>query len=322
MHSIRVHATGGPEVLSFEESDLPVPGPGQALVRLEAIGINFIDVYHRVGLYPIARPFTPGLEAAGIVEQIGEGVQVVQPGDRVAYADALGAYAEAAVVAADRLVPVPAGVSSEDAAAVMLQGMTAHYLATTTRPLSPGDTCLVHAAAGGLGLLLCQVAHRRGARVIATVSTEAKAALAREAGADEVILYTQQDFEVETRRLTGGAGVQVVYDSVGKTTFEGGLRVLAPLGTMVLCGQSSGPVPPFDPQLLAQRGSLSLTRPRLFDYIHGRETLLARAASVLGWVAEGTLKLRIGGRWPLARAGDAHRALESRSTSGKLLLTP
>ena len=322
MHSIRIHATGGPEVLSFEESVLPAPGPGQALVRHEAIGINFIDVYHRVGLYPVGRPFTPGLEAAGVVEQVGEDVEVVRPGDRVAYADVLGAYAESAVVPADRLVPVPAGVSSEDAAAVMLQGMTAQYLATTTRPLAPGDSCLVHAAAGGLGLLLCQVAHRRGARVIATVSTEAKAALAREAGADEVILYTQQDFEAETRRLTGGAGVQVVYDSVGKTTFEGGLRVLAPLGTMVLCGQSSGPVPPFDPQLLAQRGSLHLTRPRLFDYIRGREALLARASEVLGWVADGTLKVRIGERWPLARAGDAHRALEARTTTGKLLLTP
>ena len=322
MHSIRIHAAGGPEVLSFEEVTLPPPGPGQAVVRHEAIGVNFIDVYHRVGLYPTARPFTPGLEAAGVVEAVGEGVTSVRAGDRVAYADALGAYAEAAVVPADRLVPVPAGVSSEDAAALMLQGMTAHYLASTTRPLGPGDTCLVHAAAGGVGLLLCQIAHRRGARVIATVSTEAKAALAREAGADEVILYTQQDFEGETRRLTGGAGVQVIYDSVGKTTFEAGLRVLAPLGMMVLFGQSSGPVPPFDPQLLAQRGSLFLTRPRLFDYIRGPQALAARAADVLDWVAAGTLKLRIGGRWPLARAGEAHRALEARSTSGKLLLTP
>jgi len=322
MHAIRIHATGGPEVLSFEEAVLPPPGSGQALVRHEAIGVNFIDVYHRGGLYPMAVPFTPGLEAAGVVEEVGEGVEVVKAGDRVVYADVLGAYAESAVVTADRLVPLPARVSSEAAAAVMLQGMTAHYLATTTRPLSPGDSCLVHAAAGGLGLLLCQIAHHRGARVIATVSTEAKAALAREAGADEVILYTQQDFETETRRLTGGAGVQVVYDSVGRTTFERGLRVLAPLGTMVLCGQSSGPVPPFDPQLLAQRGSLHLTRPRLFDYIRGREALLARAGEVLGWVADGTLKVRVGERWPLARAGDAHRALEARTTTGKLLLTP
>jgi NADPH2:quinone reductase len=322
MHSIRIHAAGGPEVLSFEEIALPDPGPGQALVRLEAIGINYIDVYHRVGLYPMPRPFTPGLEAAGVVEEVGEGVEFVKPGDRVAYADALGAYAEAALVPADRLVPLPQGVSSEDAAALMLQGMTAHYLVTTTRPLAPGDTCLIHAAAGGVGLLLCQVARRRGARIIATVSTEAKAALAHEAGADEVILYTQQDFEAETRRLTGGAGVQVVFDSVGKTTFEAGLRVLAPLGTMVLFGQSSGPVPPFDPQLLAQRGSLFLTRPRLFDYIRGREALVARAGEVLAWAGDGRLRLRIGGRWPLARAGDAHRALEARSTTGKLLLVP
>jgi NADPH2:quinone reductase len=322
MHAIRIHAPGGPEVLSFEEVALPDPGPGQALVRHEAIGVNFIDVYHRTGLYPMARPFTPGLEAAGVVERIGEDVTTVRPGDRVAYGDVPGAYAEEAIVPADRLVPVPDGVGSEEAAALMLQGMTAHYLTMTTRPLGPGDSCLIHAAAGGLGLLLCQLAHRLGARIIATVSTEAKAALAREAGADEVILYTQQDFEAETRRLTGGAGVQVVYDSVGKTTFEGGLRVLAPLGTMVLCGQSSGPVLPFDPQLLAQRGSLILTRPRLFDYIRGREALLKRAGDVLGWVAEGSLKVRIGGRWALSRAGDAHRALEGRSTTGKVLLTP
>jgi NADPH2:quinone reductase len=322
MHSIRIHAIGGPEVLSFEEITLPDPCPGQARVRHEAIGVNYIDVYHRVGLYPMTRPFTPGLEAAGIVEQVGEGVTAVRSGDRVAYADALGAYAEAALVPADRLVPVPPGLGSDDAVALMLQGMTAHYLVTTTRPLAPGDTCLVHAAAGGVGLLLCQAAHRRGARVIATVSTEAKAALAHGAGADEVILYTQQDFEAETRRLTGGAGVQVVFDSVGKTTFEAGLRVLAPLGTMVLFGQSSGPVPPFDPQLLAQRGSLFLTRPRLFDYIRGRDALLSRAGEVFAWAAEGALKPRIGGRWPLARASDAHRALEARSTTGKLLLTP
>ncbi|MGZ5426080.1 MAG: quinone oxidoreductase family protein [Thermoanaerobaculia bacterium] len=301
----------------------PSPKAGEALVRVEAIGVNFIEVYFRLGLYkPAGYPFTPGGEVAGVVERVGPAVTGLKPGDRVATVNALGAYAEKALVSESRLVVIPDGVSTRQAAAVMLQGMTAHYLATSTYPLKKGDTCLVHAAAGGVGLLLCRIAKNRGARVIGTVSTEEKAARAREAGADDVILYTRSDFVAETKRLTGGRGVQAVYDSVGKTTFEKGLDVLALRGTMALFGQSSGPAGPLDPQILNQKGSIFLTRPSLFHYIASREELLARAGDVLAWVKDGSLPLRIDRTFPLAEAAGAHRALEARETSGKVLLLP
>jgi NADPH2:quinone reductase len=322
MKAIRVHRQGGPEVLNLEELPDPIPAPGHAVVRLEACGINFIDVYHRTGLYAQSLPFTPGLEGAGTVVAVGLGVTDVRPGDRVAWTDVPGSYAELVAAPADRLVAIPAGVSTADATALMLQGITAHYLACSTYPLRSGQTCLIHAAAGGVGLLLCQIASRRGARVIATVSTEAKAALAREAGATDVIRYTEQDFAAETRRLTGGAGVEVVYDSVGRTTFQAGLGVLVPRGMMVLYGQSSGPVAPFDPGQLAARGSLYLTRPKLGDHVRGREELLFRVGELLSWAAEGWLKVRIGATWPLAEAARAHQSLEGRATTGKLLLLP
>jgi NADPH:quinone reductase len=322
VQAIRVHRFGGPEVLQVEDVPIPDPGPGEALVKVEAAGINFVDVYHRAGLYPGQLPLTLGREAAGTVERVGAGVTTCRPGDRVACETMRGAYAQYAVAAADRLVPVPDEVSSRLAAAVLLQGMTAHYLAYATYRLASGDTCLVHAAAGGLGLLLCQIASRIGARVIGTVSTEEKAALAREAGAHAVILYTKADFLDEVRRLTGGAGVQVVYDSVGRTTFLKGLDCLARRGMMVLCGQSSGPVEPFDPQLLNAKGSLFVTRPTLAHYTATRAELLERAGEVLRWVAEGALEVRIGGDFPLARAADAHRELEARRTTGKVLLIP
>ena len=323
MKAIRVSAPGGPETLRLEDIAEPSAKEGEVLVRAEAIGLNFIEVYFRLGLYkPAGYPFTPGGEVAGVVEAVGPGVASVKPGDRVATVNAQGAYAEKTLVAASRLVPIPEGVSTRQAAAVLLQGMTAHYLATSTRPIGPGDTCLVHAAAGGVGLLLCRIAKRRGARVIGTVSTEAKAALAREAGADEVILYTKSDFVAETKRLTDGKGVQAVYDSVGKTTFEKGLDVLAPRGTMALFGQSSGPAGPIDPQILNQKGSIFLTRPSLFHYIASREELLARAGDVLAWVKDGSLRLRVDREVPLADAAAAHRALEARETSGKVLLLP
>lgn len=323
MRAIRVHAHGGPESLRFEEVPDPVPAEGQALVRIEAIGVNFIDVYHRTGLYKVpSLPFTPGQEAAGTLEAVGPGVSDLAPGDVVAYTGVMGSYAEKAVVPADRLVRLPEGLSPRDGAAAMLQGMTAHYLATSTFPLSPGDACLVHAAAGGVGLLLCQLAKMRGARVFATTSTEEKAQLAREAGADEVIFYTEQDFAAEVRRLTGGQGVQVVYDGVGQATFQGSLDSLARRGTMVLFGQSSGPVPPFDPGILNTKGSLYLTRPSLFHYMATREELTSRAADVLGWIRAGRLKLRIGLELPLRDAAEAHRALEGRKTTGKVLLLP
>ena len=322
MQAIRVHRFGGPEVLQVEDVPIPDPGPGEALIKVEAAGINFVDVYHRAGLYPGQLPLTLGREAAGTVERIGAGVTSCRPGDRVVSETVRGAYAQYAVAAADRLVPVPDEVSSRLAAAVLLQGMTAHYLAYATYRLAPGDTCLVHAAAGGLGLLLCQIASRIGARVIGTVSTEEKAALARDSGAHEVILYTKADFLDEVRRLTGGAGVQVVYDSVGRTTFLKGLDCLARRGMMVLCGQSSGPVEPFDPQLLNAKGSLFVTRPTLAHYTATRTELLERAGEVLRWVGEGALEVRIGGDFPLAQAADAHRELEARRTTGKVLLIP
>ena len=322
MKAIRIHAFGGPEVYRYEELPAPLPGDGQALVAIEAVGVNFIEVYQRTGLYQVALPATPGSEAAGTVLALGPGVTEFAVGDRVAWQGGSGAYAERAAVPAERLVRLPAGVSARQGAAAMLQGMTAHYLASSTFPLKPGDTCLVHAAAGGVGLLLCQIAKRRGARVFGSVSTAAKAALARDAGADETVLYTEQDFEVEVRRLTGGAGVQVVYDSVGRTTWERSLRCLARRGMLVLFGQSSGAIPSFDPLLLSRSGSLYVTRPVLGDYTATRAELLERANEVLGWVRDGTLRLRIGGEFPLSQAAEAHRALQGRATTGKLLLIP
>lgn len=320
MQAVRIHEHGGPEVLRSEQVPTPTPGQGQALVRLVACGVNFIDVYQRKGLYKIELPATLGQEGAGVVEAVGPDVTEVKPGDRVAYSNVLGSYAEYALVPAQRLVPIPDGVTYQQAAAAMLQGMTAQYLVTSTYPLKPGDVCLVHAAAGGVGLLLVQMAKRRGAVVIATVSTEEKAKLAREAGADHVILYTQQDFEQEVLRITEGRKLQVAYDSVGKDTFEKSLNCLALRGMLVLYGQSSGPVPPFDPQLLAQKGSLFLTRPVLWNYTATREELLWRAGEVLGWVRTGELKLRIDRAVPLSQAAEAHRALEGRQTTGKVLL--
>ena len=322
MKAIRVHACGGPEVMALQECPEPEPGEGQALVRLEAIGVNFIDIYQRMGLYKIPLPFIPGNEAAGTVVKAGPGVTGVAAGDRVAYAGVLGSYAGQAVVPAWRLVPLPERVDAKTAAAVMLQGMTAHYLAHATYPLKAGDACLVHAAAGGVGLLLVQIAKRRGARVIGTVSTPEKAELARKSGADDVILYGEQDFEAETRRLTGGLGVQVVYDSVGRTTFEKSLSCLAGRGCLVLYGQSSGPVPPFDPQILNAKGGLFLTRPSLAHYTATREELLERANDVLGWTARGELDVRIGAELPLAQAAEAHRRLAGRMTTGKVVLVP
>lgn len=322
MKAIRVHSPGGPEVLRYEDVPEPQPKPGEAIVRVEAAGLNFIDVYNRTGLYKVPLPITLGREGAGTVLSVAAGVNDVAVGDRVAWAGVVGAYAEQAAVPADRLVKLPDGVDAKKGAAAMLQGMTAQYLACTVYPLKPGDACLVHAAAGGVGLLLTQVAKLRGARVIGTVSTEEKARLAREAGADETIDYTRQDFVAEVKRWTSGAGVQVVYDSVGKTTFEKGFACLAPRGMMALFGQSSGSVAPFDPQVLAQGGSLFLTRPTLFDYIATRADLLSRAGDVLSWIADGRLKLRIGREFPLSEAAEAHRALEGRRTTGKVLLIP
>jgi len=322
MKAIRVRSHGGQEVLKFEEVPELLPGPGQALVKLHAIGVNFIDVYHRTGLYKLPLPFTPGMEGAGVVESIGPDVAEVQPGDRVAYAMSAGAYAECAVVASWQLVKLPDSLDFSSAAAAMLQGMTAHYLTHSTYSIQRGDTILIHAAAGGAGLLITQMAKRRGARVIGTVSTEEKAALARSAGADEVILYTQTDFEAEVRKLTNGKGLPVVYDSVGKTTYEKSLNCLRPRGMMVLFGQSSGSVPPLDPGILAAKGSLYLTRPSLGHYSATREELLSRAGDVLSWIADGELALRVYKAFALSEAAEAHRVLESRRTAGKLLLIP
>lgn len=322
MKAIRVHAYGEPEQLRYEEVPTPKPGIGEALVKVEAVGLNYIDVYHRTGLYPGVLPFTPGLEAAGVVEAVGEGVKEVKVGDRVAYSTVPGSYAEYVTASERNLVKLPEGIDAKAGAAAMLQGMTAHYLTHATFVLKRGDTALVHAAAGGVGLLLIQMAKRCGARVLGTVSTEAKADLARKAGADEVILYTQQDFEAEVKRLTDGQGVHVVYDSVGQTTFEKSLNSLRPRGYLVLFGQSSGPVPAFDPIVLSRKGSLFVTRPTLMNYTATREELLQRAGDVLGWIASGRLKLRIDRTFPLAEAAEAHRALEGRQTTGKVLLIP
>jgi len=322
MKAIQVPKTGGPEVLTLVDLPIPQPKPNEAVVKIAAAGVNFIDVYFREGRYPSPLPFTDGQEAAGTVTEVGSEVKSLKPGDRVAYTGVLGSYAEYAAVPADRLVKVPAGISDQQAAAAMLQGTTAHYLVHTTYPLKKGETALIHAAAGGVGLLLVQMAKNLGARVIGTAGSEEKAKLAKDAGADEVIVYTKQDFEAETKRLTDGKGVHVIYDGVGKSTFEQDLNLLRPRGYLVLFGAASGPVPPFDPIKLAQKGSLFLTRPSLVHYIAGREELEQRAGDVLGWIATGKLKLRIEYIYKLADAQQAHKDLEGRKTTGKLLLIP
>jgi NADPH2:quinone reductase len=322
MKAIRIHKTGGPEVLSFEDVEDPVCGADQVLIRTKAVGLNYIDTYHRTGLYPVALPFTPGLEAAGVVEQVGGGVSGFVAGDRVAYGSVLASYAEKIAAPASSVVPLPDGVDFATGAAAMLQGITAHYLTHSTFPLGKGHTILIHAAAGGVGLLLVQIAKRLGARVLGTVGSAEKETLARGAGADEVIRYSETDFEAEVRRLTEGSGVDVVYDSVGQATFDKSLNCLKPRGYCVLFGQSSGSVPPFDPAILNQKGSLFLTRPTMMDYISTREDLLARTGDVLGWIASGELNLRIDRQVPLAEAAEAHRALEGRQTKGKVILIP
>lgn len=322
MKAIRVTSPGGPEVLQLADVEMPTPGPGEALVRLHAVGVNFIDIYHRTGLYPLPTPFTPGSEGAGVVEAVGEGVTEVKPGDRVAFAMQRGAYAEAITVPAWMLAPLPDDVSYIQGAATLLQGMTAHYLACSTFELKPGDQALVHAAAGGVGGLLVQIAKMKGATVIGTVSTQDKAEIAKAAGADHVILYTQTDFAEETKRLTDGKGVDVVYDSVGQDTFEKSLTCLKPRGYLVLYGQSSGPVPPVDLQILNQYGSLYTTRPSLAHYILDRDELLSRTNDLFSWIAEGKLKLRIDSTFPLKDAAAAHERLASRKSTGKIVLEP
>src|SRR5262245_17519769 len=322
MKAIRIHAPGGPEVMRYEDVPEPTPKAGEAVVKVDAAGINYIDVYQRSGQYKLATPFTLGLEAGGTVTAVGPNVTEVRVGDKVAYTGIPGAYAEYAVVPAPRLVTLPGGITTRQGAALMLQGMTAHYLACSTYPLKKDDTCLVHAAAGGVGLILCQIARLRGARVIGTVSTEEKAKLAREAGADETILYTKQDFAAEVKRITGGKGLQVVYDSVGKDTWEGSLNCLAPRGLIALYGQSSGPIGQIDPQILNTKGSLFLTRPSLNAYIATREELMQRAGDLFGWIRDGKLKLRMEFEFPLKDAAEAHKALEGRKTTGKVLLIP
>ena len=322
MNAIQIQTTGGPEVLQVVELPIPVPGPGQVLIRVEAIGVNFIEIYFRKGQYKATMPLIPGTEAAGTVEDLGSGVTGFAIGEMVASVGVLGSYAEYALVPAAQLVKVPGGLTPEQAAAAMLQGMTAHYLSKSTYPLKAGDTALVHAGAGGVGLLLTQMASRIGARVITTVSTKEKADLSREAGATDVILYTEQDFLAEAKRLTGGKGVDVVYDSVGKTTFESSLSCLRPRGLMALFGGSSGAVPPFDLIQLSSKGSLFITRPTLWHYIGNRQELEWRAGEVLGAVASGELKLRMEHMYPLADAGRAHDDMEARRTTGKILLEP
>ena len=322
MKAVRVHSFGDPDVMQYEDVPVPEPGAGQARVKIEASGVNFIDTYQRSGQYKGALPLALGQEAAGVVDAVGPEVTTVRVGDRVAYASQQGAYAEYAAVPAWALVPVPDAVDSRSAAALMLQGMTAHYLSHSTFPLGPEHTALVHAAGGGVGQLLIQIAKRRGARVIGTASSPEKIALAREAGADEVIPYTETDWVAEVKRLTDGRGVDVVYDSVGKTTFDGSLNALRRRGYLVLYGQSSGAVPPLDPQVLNAKGSLFLTRPTLAHYAADRAELLSRTGDLFGWLAAGQLRLRIDATFPLAQAADAHRYLEGRHTKGKVLLLP
>ena len=322
MKAVRIHKYGGPEVLTYEDIPVPEPKTGEARVKIEAIGLNFIDIYQRTGLYPLQTPFTLGMEGAGAVDAIGDGVTDVKAGDRVAYAMILGSYAEYAIVPAAKLAPLPANVDMKSAAALMLQGMTAHYLTHSTYQLKSGDTALIHAAAGGVGLLLVQIAKMLGARVIGTVGTEAKAQLAKQAGADETILYAKTDFLTEVKKLTDGKGVNIVYDSVGATTFEKSLDCLRPRGYLALFGQSSGPVAPLDPGKLAAKGSLFLTRPTLAHYMLDRAELLARADDLFNWTAAGKLKLRIESTLPMKDAAQAHRLLEGRKTSGKVVLVP
>jgi NADPH:quinone reductase len=322
VRGIRIETFGGPETLRYEELPEPTPKAGEALVTIEAAGVNFIDIYHRTGAYKIPLPITPGQEGAGTVTAVGPGVTDVNVGDRVAWTGIFGSYAECIAVPADRLVKLPPGVGTKTAAAVMLQGMTAHYLACSTYPLKQGDRCLVHAGAGGVGLLLTQIARLRGAGVITTVSTDEKATLSREAGADAVVVYTRDDFEAEVKRITDGRGVQVVYDSVGQATFARSLNALATRGLLVLFGQSSGPVAPIDPQILNQKGSLYLTRPTLVHYIATREDLQTRAGDLFRWIAAGQLRVRMEFEFPLKDAALAHRALEGRKTTGKVLLIP
>jgi NADPH2:quinone reductase len=322
MKAIRIEAPGGPEVMKLVDLSTPQPAQGQALVRIEAAGVNFIDIYQRAGIYKLPLPFTVGQEGAGVVEAIGPGVSEVKPGDRVAWAGPVGSYATHQAIPAARLVAVPAKVDSKSAAAAMLQGMTAHYLVNDTFPLRPGQACLIHAAAGGVGQLFCQLARRAGAQVIGTAGSAEKCKLAREAGAHECIDYKTQDFEAEVKRITGGKGVNVVYDSVGKDTWEKSFKCLRPRGMLVLFGQSSGNVPPIDPQLLSVGGSLYFTRPTLGTYVLTRDELVTRAGSVLAMVERGDLKLRIEKSFPLAEARAAHELLASRKTTGKLLLTP
>jgi NADPH2:quinone reductase len=322
MKHIQVSKNGGPEELKIVESPTPQPGPGQALVKIAASGVNFIDVYFRTGLYKADLPFTPGNEGAGTVEAVGSGVTDLKPGDRVAYAMQRGSYSEYALVPAAQLVPIPDGVDVKTAAAAMLQGMTAHYLTHSTFPLKPGDQCLVHAAAGGAGRLIVQMAKMLGATVYGTAGSDEKAAIAKEAGADEVIVYTRDDFAVKVQEFTGGKGLDVIYDSVGASTFLKGLDLLRPRGMMALFGQSSGPVAPIDPNILNPKGSLFLTRPSLAHHCLTREELLWRAEDVLNWIGAGKLKLRIDRTYPLADAAQAHRDLEGRKTAGKLILVP
>ena len=320
MRAARIHETGGTEKILLEETQAPALVPGQAIVKVEYAGVNFIDVYKREGAYKIPLPSTLGEEGAGTVVAVATGVTTVKEGDRVAWASLIGAYAEYIALPAERLVPIPANIPSRLAAAVMLQGMTAHYLTRTTYPLKPGDSCLVHAAAGGAGLLLVQIAKKSGAIVIGTAGSEEKAELARKAGADHVVVYTREDFVTETKRLTNNAGVNVVYDSVGKTTFNGGLDVIKNRGMMVLFGQSSGPVEPVDPQVLNRKGSLFLTRPTLAHYTSSREELLSRAGDLFTWIERGELNVRVGAEFPLEKIADAHDALEGRQTTGKVVI--
>jgi NADPH2:quinone reductase len=322
MKAIRPSETGGPEKLRLEEYPTPTPGKGEVLAKVDAAGVNYIDVYHRTGLYKQPLPIPLGVEGAGVVEQVGADVRDLRPGDRIAWAGTPGSYATHVLVAAERAVPIPKGIEISVAAAALLQGLTAHYLTHSTFPLKRGHTALVHAAAGGVGLLLVQLAKRAGARIVATVSTPEKAALAKEAGADDVILYTKQDFEVETRRLTEGRGVDVVYDAVGKTTFEKSLNSLALRGCLVLYGQASGLIAPFDPQLLSAKGSLFLTRPTLAHYTSTRDELIGRSNELFALIRSGALKVRIERTYSLAQAAEAHRALEGRATTGKVLLLP
>lgn len=322
MKAIRISQYGGPEVLSLEDIDTPSPGDGQIRIKVEAAGLNFIDTYHRTGLYPLNLPLTLGLEGAGVIETIGTNVSQLSVGDRVAWKSVPGSYAEYVVAKPSDVVKIPDNVETKTAAAVMLQGLTAHYLSNSTYPLSQNDTCLIHAAAGGVGLLLVQMAKMRGARVFGTTSTPEKAELARKAGADEVILYTEKDFEAEVKRLTDGNGLNVVYDSVAKATWEKSINCLKPRGYMVFFGNASGPVPPIDPLLLSQKGSIFMTRPTLNSYTLTAEEYLGRTNDIMGWIGSGKLDVRIGEEHPLADAAEAHRRLEGRKTTGKVLIVP